>query len=51
VREAEKAGNDLDAVVQRDVFGHDPFRGPIQEHDQQGDQEVKSAHYVGFGHD
>jgi len=40
----------LFAIVQGNVFRHDPLGEAVERHDQDGDEEVKSAHYVVIGH-
>ena len=50
VDKAKETGNDSDAVVQRNVFCHYPFRQLVENDHQQGDQEVVLAHCVMMGH-
>jgi hypothetical protein len=50
VGDAEKPGNHLYAIVQRDILGHDPLGGAIKQYDQEGDQEVEPPHQVGMSH-
>ena len=42
--DAEETGDDLDAVVQRDVPGHHPFGGPIKAQNRQCNQQMITAH-------
>ena len=44
VSDPEKAGNHLYTIVQGDIPGDDPLSGAIEQHDQEGDEEVDPAH-------
>jgi hypothetical protein len=41
---AEETGNDLLAIVQRDILCDRPLGGAVEQHHQEGDQEVVPAH-------
>ncbi len=44
VSQIKKSRNDLDAVVKRNVFGHEHLGCPVKEHNKQRDEKVVLSH-------
>src|ERR1041384_7269626 len=47
----EEAGNHSDALMERDIFVHHPFRQAVEDDDRKGDQEVVLTHGVLLRHE
>src|SRR6185437_1365264 len=47
----EETGNHSDALVERDIFVHHPFRQAVEDDDRKGDQEVVLTHGVLLRHE